>query len=405
MSTSSEIAVLLKKYIEGSILPVEQQLLEDNLSHDPLLREYVDKLLQGDTLISEYEDWLAARKLMNNHMLESIKSQTFKRIHQDKQLPVVEVTSSSRRKFIQWLQIAASAAAAICLFTGVWYIYQQSSTESNLTSSRVDLSPAINNTTLTLSNGEQIELRGDQQGIMLTEGLNYTDGSAVTSLNLNELNKLNATIHVPKGSMYRVILADGSHVILNAMSTLTYPLAFNQDSREVTLSGEGYFDIVKKNQAGKRIPFTVHTAQQQVSVTGTQFNIRAYADEKSTISTLVEGGITVSNGKNQVHLKPNEQASTSYGTIQKQVVDASAYIAWTKDKFLFHETELAEVLGNINRWYDVVIHDQSNREDMHFYGEIARNKKLSEVLNLLEKSGVKFKIKKQGIQHHLYVIK
>ena len=266
MSTSSELAVLLKKYIEGSILPVEQQLLEDNLSHDPLLREYVDKLLQGDTLISEYEDWLAARKLMNNHMLESIKSQTFKRIHQDKQLPVVEVTSSSRRKFIHWLQIAASAAAAICLFTGVWYIYQQSSTESNLTSSRVDLSPAINNTTLTLSNGEQIELRGDQQGIMLTEGLNYTDGSAVTSLNLNELNKLNATIHVPKGSMYRVILADGSHVILNAMSTLTYPLAFNQDSREVTLSGEGYFDIVKKNQAGKRIPFTLHTAQQQVSV-------------------------------------------------------------------------------------------------------------------------------------------
>src|SRR5690606_37820354 len=109
------------------------QLLEDNLSHDPLLREYVDKLLQGDTLISEYEDWLAARKLMDDQMLESIKSQTFKRIHQDKQLHVVELTSSSKRKFIQWLQIAASTAAAICLFTGVWYIYQQLNTQSNLT--------------------------------------------------------------------------------------------------------------------------------------------------------------------------------------------------------------------------------------------------------------------------------
>jgi transmembrane sensor len=405
MSTSSELAVLLKKYIEGSILPAEQQLLEDKLAHDPILREYVEELLQGDTLIREHEDWLAARKLMDDDILQSIKSQTFKRIQQDLHVPDVEESPSSKRNSIRLLQIAASTAAAICLFAGLWFVYQQSSTESNLTSSQVDLSPAINKTTLTLSNGEKIELRNDQQGIMLAEGLNYTDGTAVTSLDAGELSNLNATIHVPKGSMYRVVLADGSRVILNAMSTLTYPLAFAPDSREVTLSGEGYFDIVKKMQAGKRVPFIVHTAQQQVSVTGTQFNIRAYADEKSTISTLVEGGITVSNGKNKVHLQPNEQASTSWGNIQKQVVDASAYIAWTKDKFLFHETELAEVLGNISRWYEVEIHDQSNREDMHFYGEIARNKKLSEVLNLLEKSGVKFQIKKQATQHHLYVIK
>lgn len=405
MSTSSELALLLKKYIEGSILPAEQQQLENFIARDPILREYVQQLFQGDTLIHAYEEWLAARTSIDDEMVHRIKNQTFKRIQHQQQEP--RENRTFLKKFsIRWPRIAAGIAAAICLFAGIWFVYHASESEHNLASSDLmDLAPAVNKTTLTLSNGEKVELRTDQQGIMLGDGINYTDGTSVTSVDSKELSKLQATIHVPKGSTYRVVLADGSRVMLNAMSTLSYPLAFASNSREVTLSGEGYFEIAKKMQSGKRIPFIVHTAQQQVTVTGTEFNIRAYSNEKSTISTLVEGGITVSNGHMDVSLKANEQASDFSGNIQKQIVDASAYIAWTKGKFLFYETELAEVLGNISRWYDIEIHDQRNREDMHFYGEIARNKKLSEVLHLLEKSGVKFQIKKQANQHHLYVIK
>lgn len=404
MLTSSELAVLLKKYIEGSILPDEQQKLEKYLADDVLLKEYLEHLLQGDSLITDYEDWLASRRLMDKELLESIKDQTFKRIQPSSMSADNEQSHSPKQYYTRLLRIVASAAA-IALFVGLWFVYQQSFSESSIPVSQVNLAPAINKTTLTLSNGEKIELRNDKQGIMLNEGLSYTDGSSVANLEESELRKLKATIHVPKGSTYRVVLADGSRVVLNAMSTFTYPLVFGQNAREVTLSGEGYFEISKKMQAGKRVPFIVHTAHQQVTVTGTQFNIRAYSDEASTISTLLEGGITVSNGRQQVHLRPNEQASTSPSGIEKQAVDASAYIAWTKDKFLFHETELAEVLADIGRWYDIKIQDQRNRDDMHFYGEIARNKKLSEVLLLLEKSGVKFQIKKQGVQHFLYVIK
>ena len=405
MSTSSELALLLKKYIDGSILPAEQQQLEKYLADDVLLKEYVEHLLQDDALIADYEDWLASRRLMDEELLESIKNQALKRIQPRSMSADNEQSHSSKQYYMRLLRIVASAAAAIALFVGLWFVYQQSFSESSIPVSQVNLSPAINKTTLTLSNGEKIELRNDKQGIMLNEGLSYTDGSSVANLEESELRELKATIHVPKGSTYRVVLADGSRVVLNAMSTFTYPLVFGQNAREVTLSGEGYFEIAKKMQAGKRVPFIVHTAHQQVTVTGTQFNIRAYSDEANTISTLLEGGITVSNGKQQVYLLPNEQASTSPSGIEKQAVDASAYIAWTKDKFLFHETELAEVLADINRWYDIKIQDQRNRDDMHFYGEIARNKKLSDVLLLLEKSGVKFQIKKHGVQHFLYVIK
>lgn len=404
MSTSSELAVLLKKYIDGSIIPADQERLEKFMQLDPILKEFVEDLLQGDTIIKEYEEWLTARQLLDEQTLQQIKNQTLLRIqHPENYTSKNDIFQN--RFSIRSLRFAISIAAVIFVFLGVFFVYQDTTKEYNLTISELDLAPAINKTTLTLSNGQKVILRNDKLGVKIGQEINYTDGTKITSLDEKELTKLNATIHVPKGSTYNVILPDGSRVILNAMSTLRYPLAFPTNSRQVHLSGEGYFDIAKKFQGGKKLPFIVHTRQQMVNVTGTQFNIRAYPDEESTFCTLVEGGVTVSSGKMQINLKPNEQASNVSGIIHKKIVDAATYIAWTKDKFLFNETELAEVLCNISRWYDIEIHDLKKRDDMHFYGEIARNKKLSEVLNLLERSGVKFQIKKHANQHHLYVLK
>ncbi|NGM73106.1 FecR family protein [Sphingobacterium sp. SGL-16] len=404
MSTSSELAVLLKKYIDGSIIPADQERLEKFMQLDPILKEFVEDLLQGDTIIKEYEEWLTARQLLDEQTLQQIKNQTLLRIqHPENYTSKNDIFQN--RFSIRSLRFAISIAAVIFVFLGVFFVYQDTTKEYNLTISELDLAPAINKTTLILSNGQKVILRNDKLGVKIGQEINYTDGTKITSLDEKELTKLNATIHVPKGSTYNVILPDGSRVILNAMSTLSYPLAFPTNSRQVHLSGEGYFDIAKKFQGGKKVPFILQTNQQMVNVTGTQFNIRAYPDEESTICTLMEGGVTVSSGKMQIKLKPNEQASNISGIIHKKVVDAATYIAWTKDKFLFNETELAEVLSNISRWYDIEIHDLKNRDDMHFYGEIARNKKLSEVLNLLERSGVKFQIKKHANQHHLYVLK
>ncbi len=404
MSTSSELAVLLKKYIDGSIIPADQERLEKFMQLDPILKEFVEDLLQGDTIIKEYEEWLTARQLLDEQTLQQIKNQTLLRIqHPENYTSKNDIFQN--RFSIRSLRFAISIAAIIFVFLGVFFVYQDTTKEYNLTISELDLAPAINKTTLTLSNGQKVILRNDKLGVKIGQEINYTDGTKITSLDEKELTKLNATIHVPKGSTYNVILPDGSRVILNAMSTLSYPLTFPTNSRQVHLSGEGYFDIAKKFQGGKKVPFILQTNQQMVNVTGTQFNIRAYPDEESTICTLMEGGVTVSSGKMQIKLKPNEQASNISGIIHKKVVDAATYIAWTKDKFLFNETELAEVLSNISRWYDIEIHDLKNRDDMHFYGEIARNKKLSEVLNLLERSGVKFQIKKHANQHHLYVLK
>jgi hypothetical protein len=85
-------------------------------------------------------------------------------------------------------------------------------------------------------------------------------------------------------------------------------------------------------------------------------------------------------------------------------VDVSSYIAWKENKFLFYETELRDVMKGLSRWYDIEVSYQGQIEPTYFYGEIGREKNLSEVLRMIEKSGVKFKLLKSGKTYKLIVI-
>src|SRR5690606_30804873 len=101
------------------------------------------------------------------------------------------------------------------------------------------------------------------------------------------------TISTPRGGQYKVILPDGSQVWLNAGSTLRYPTSFTMDKRKVELTGEAYFEIASKTRGGNRVPFIVATANQEVEVLGTVFNISSYAEDKTTKTTLLEGSVRI----------------------------------------------------------------------------------------------------------------
>src|SRR5690606_42004689 len=83
------------------------------------------------------------------------------------------------------------------------------------------------------------------------------------------------TIETPKGGIYRVTLPDGSKVWLNNASSISFPSSFDTDQRTVSIRGEVYFEVAHD----ARRPFRVHTAQQEIEVLGTQFNINAYEEE------------------------------------------------------------------------------------------------------------------------------
>ena len=100
-----------------------------------------------------------------------------------------------------------------------------------------------------------------------------------------------------------VRLPDGSSVMLNHYSSLSYPEKFQSDKREVELNGEAYFEVSKD----PKHPFIVQTETIDVQVLGTHFNVDAYHDNLDVKTTLLSGSVAVSNKSNSVRmiLKPN----------------------------------------------------------------------------------------------------
>ena len=118
----------------------------------------------------------------------------------------------------------------------------------------------------------------------------------------------------------------------------------------------------------------------------------------------MEGAINVHSGSSHLSLKPNEQVVNNAGILLKKDVDVSRFVAWKDNKFLFYETELRDVMKDLSRWYNIEVSYQGDVTNTYFYGEIGRDKNLSEVLRMIEKSGVKFKLKQVGKAYKLLVI-
>src|SRR5690606_17382011 len=115
-----------------------------------------------------------------------------------------------------------------------------------------------------------------------------------------------ASLRTPKGGQYQITLPDGTHVWLNAASSLEYPMAFTGSERRVIVKGEAYFEVA--HDATK--PFKVETDGQLIEVLGTHFNVNAYPEEEITRTTLLEGSVKVSAMERAVAytLKPNQQS-------------------------------------------------------------------------------------------------
>ena len=266
-----------------------------------------------------------------------------------------------------------------------------------------DKNPGSNKAVLTLADGSKIVLDdlingqiAEQGGITISKA---ADGSILYDMppiaaQSNKASIYN-TIETPKGGKYKIILPDGSKVWLNSVSSLHFPATFIGKSRNVELSGEAYFEVAKNPD----MPFIVKTKDMNILVTGTQFNVMAYSDEKVSATTLVEGSVRVSNPSNKIVLKPGEQvvAMTETESLSKKMVDIEQTIAWKNGLFQFSNSDMTTVMNQISRWYDVSIEYQGSIPEKRFGGYISRDSKLSQVLKMLELSGVKFIMKEKKI--------
>ena len=256
-----------------------------------------------------------------------------------------------------------------------------------------------NKAILTLANGKKIvlddskeEVLNQENGITINKGENgeliYSIKKPNEDLIDQKLGFTNNTIETPFGGQYQVILSDGTHVWLNATSSLTFPTIFTGKERIVTLTGEGYFEVSKN----KEMPFKVMINDNEVKVFGTHFNVMGYKDEESTKVSLLEGSVRVSNGSDQKMLTPGKQALIK-DNISIDDFKGSEAIAWIRGDFSFNDEPIESVMRKISRSYNLEVVFQGAITKELFVGTIHRSKDLEETLSSLELTGlVKFKI-------------
>ncbi len=303
----------------------------------------------------------------------------------------------------------AGIAAAIALITlsAALLIYISSNPSHGVNEHYAnDVAPGGNKATLTLADGKKISLTEAEQGnLALQAGVIITklaDGKIIYSViatdeSTDPAGIMENTISTPNGGKYEIILPDGTKVILNSASSLTFPTAFIGSEREVKLDGEAYFEVAKDK--GKR--FIVNSGIQSVEVLGTHFNINAYADEQSIKTTLVEGSVKVSAGQYSTLLVPGQQSVTGRdGTrnISKSYVDVEKEIAWKNGILSFEQDDVKSVMRKISKWYDVAIEYSGVFPDERFFGEISRQSNLSEVARILELNNIHLEIKGKTVK-------
>ena len=164
------------------------------------------------------------------------------------------------------------------------------------------------------------------------------------------------TISTPRGKDYELVLSDGTVVLLNADSKITFPTRFTGNKRTVKLVGEAYFKVSKN----KHCPFIVETGNLYTKVLGTEFNLKAYPHSDVNV-TLIKGSVAVNAEGKEVMLKPGENAEYSENKdIEVTTVDTEGYIQWKDGYFYFDNVPLIDVVRDLGRWYNVNIEIRNN---------------------------------------------
>ncbi len=207
-------------------------------------------------------------------------------------------------------------------------------------------------------------------------------------------------MRVKRGQEYQLILADGTKVWINSMSSIKFPVQFTSRSREVTITGEVYFEV----EPDAKRPFIVHTPVHDVQVLGTTFNISCYQDDVTAQTTLVEGSVKVSKtigSLEELKMKPNQQYIFDKTALKSELrnVDASIYTAWTSGYFQFEEETLEEVFKKLTRWYNIDVFFVDNQQRFEYFtGRLPRFEKVDVILKMIEKvSNVKFEVDEHSI--------
>lgn len=370
MMTREQLQLLINKYLSGKASEEEKALLE---------KWYYDYDQDLEVIIHEGEE--RTEQELHDKILNRLRS-TIQVVPKARVIPV-------------WKKLAAAAAVAAILTAGVWYLVSPKNSDEPQLARQTEAGTGFDQAILTTSDGSKITLgKNDHLSINEQDGstilnngnqLSYTSTSSARKVFVN-------TLEVPRKGMYSVELADGTKVWLNSLSALQYPTAFPGKERRVFIKGEAYFEIAKN----PRQPFIVEVeGGQEIEVLGTSFNVNAYTNEQLIKTTLLEGAIRVKAGKASQKLAAGQEAQLNMISREMKVnnnINTADAISWKNGFFTCNGKDLQAILRQVARWYDIEVEYSGSVQSESFAGSISRNMNLSELLNVLEITGVQFSL-------------
>ena len=348
---------LLHTYFRGEATPEEEKQIMDWAESSP----------------ENYQEYLKERKIWNAILMYSVD-------------PTIKATATHKRLFLSLYKYAA--IAVIAFGVGFYTLHNRNVPGDFLSHlSPMDISEPVllqNNQKYIALGAESFSLN-EQTGIVKNNHtdklLSYHQEDASRGFSFGKKRADNRLL-VPQGQTYKLALADGTNVMLNAESELTFPSEFDTDRREVFLKGEAFFQVTHNEKA----PFIVHTDQLDVQVLGTTFNVSGYNNENMLKVTLVEGSIRIHQQGDSVKIRPNEQYNYNKNTREKrgQTVDTELFTSWVNDEYIFKDTTLDEIFTRINHWYMFdVTYESPSLKEKRFFLTIGRDAALDQIIQII----------------------
>lgn len=389
MSIPSHIQRIVDRHLSGTATPEEQALL------DEWYRSFDDRFVEVPSAMDDRPELLEERM----------------RVRLEQALAELDAVPIKSRR-IHFVRIAAALLLLVGLGAGIRFVWFNPTVRPEpvpvTKADHLPLMPGSDRAWLRLADGSVVYLDSTAPGLLASQAgmrLEKRDDGSIVYQSASNIAAIADTvvyneIRTPRGGQYQVVLSDGTHVWLNAETSIRFPVVFKGEERKVDLSGEAYFEVAKD----RRRPFRVLTTGTVVEVYGTHFNVNAYEDESSVRTTLIEGSVGVgslidgSGGSLRV-LSPGQQAAVRIdGSMEvDDRADTEEAIAWKNGRFHFNSADIRSIMRQIARWYDAEVIFEGN-PSLHFTGQITRRDDVSRVLQMMEMTGeVRFRIEGRRI--------
>lgn len=368
-----ELALLSQKYLAGAASEEEK-----------------DRLLQWYNAYDEQS--LTAHLTAAESETEAMMELRMRRRLHAATLPETAQKVVPMRRF-NW---KVAAAVLLLLSAGGGFYWLQSAKKPPLAEKVATIEPGGDKATLTLADGTVVNLDSAGTGVLSVQGNSKVEKTTHGQIVYKHNDAAAATVaynvlRTPRGGQYKITLPDGTNVWLNANSSISYPTAFTGKERNVSITGEAYFEVAGE---AKR-PFTVKVNRMEVLVLGTHFNINAYADESTINTTLLEGAVLVRAGDENKLLMPGKQAQVNAagdGIVAVKRVDVNNTIAWKNGYFSFDDADIPTVMRQLSRWYNIEVRYNDKVPEGTFTGEIGRSLTQEQLLKVLSQARINFKV-------------